>query len=399
MLCRWKSMLLIIVAIACGWGGWSGEVLLIPLAMFLPLLWAMATSRSIAGLVAASYFLAASRGLPQGVANFYSADLWPGLLLWVVASASFVVVHAVFWMKPRGKSASEKKGTDGARALRYLVVIVLLALPPFGITGWAHPLTAAGVLFSGWGWWGLIATAILLVLMTGRRWQIAVAVLVGLHVWSATNWIPPKLTAGWVAVDLKQGGTLGRDGSLADQRHLISTVRKAAEAGEDVRVAVLPESALGLWTPTVARVWQEGLHGSNLTVIAGAAVIDPRGYDNVMVAISAGEAKVLYRERMPVPGSMWQPWLRWAGQGGGARAHFFGNPAVEVDGIRIAPLICYEQLIVWPILQSMLNTPDVIVAVGNGWWTGNTSIVAVQKANSLAWARLFDLLIIMAFNT
>ncbi|WP_246670498.1 conjugal transfer protein TraB [Agrobacterium tumefaciens] len=392
-------MLLIIAAIACGWGGWSGEVLLIPLAIFLPLLWAIATSRSIAGLVAASYFLAASRGLPKGVANFYSADLWPGLLLWVVASVSFVIVHAVLWKKPRGEGVSGRKATDAARALRYLIVIVLTGLPPFGITGWAHPLTAAGVLFPGWGWWGLVATAILLGLMTGRRWQIAVAVLGGLHIWSATNWITPKLTAGWVAVDLKQGGTLGRDGSLADQRHLISTVRKAAEAGEDVRVAVLPESALGLWTPTVARVWQEGLRGSNLTVIAGAAVIDPRGYDNVMVAISADAANLLYYQRMPVPGSMWQPSLRWIGPGGGAGANFFGNPVVQVDGTRLAPLICYEQLIVWPILQSMLHSPDLIVAVGNGWWTENTSIVAIQKASAIAWARLFDLPIILAFNT
>jgi hypothetical protein len=396
---RWKSILLIIASIGCGGIGWSGEVLLLPLATFFPLLWAMAPSRTIAAFVAAGYFLAASRGLPQGVANFYATDLWPGLALWVMASASFVIVHAVLWTKHRGEDASRRKETDVARALRYLVVIVTMALPPFGITGWAHPLTAAGVLFPGWGWWGVGATAILLVLITGRRWQIAVAALGGLYVWSATNWTPPKLTPGWMAVDLKHGGTLGRDGSLAYQRNLIDTVRKAAEAGEDVRVAVLPESALGFWTPTVARVWQEGLRGSNFTVIAGAAVIDPRGYDNVIVALSGNAGNVLYRERMPVPGSMWQPWLRWTGQDGGARADFLGNPAVEVGAVRIAPLICYEQLIVWPVLQSMLHSPEAIVAVGNGWWTENISIVAIQKASVAAWARLFGLPVVMAFNT
>jgi len=160
-----------------------------------------------------------------------------------MASASFVIVHAVLWTKHRGEDASRRKGTDAARALRYLIVIVLMALPPFGITGWAHPLTAAGVLFPGWGW------------------------------------------------------------------------------------------------------------------------------------------------------------LRWTGQGGGARADFFANPVVEVDGVRIAPLICYEQLILWPVLQSMLYSPEVIVAVGNGWWTENTSIVAIEKASVLAWARLFGLPIVMAFNT
>jgi hypothetical protein len=360
----------------------------LPVAMLFPLLWAKSPSRVVAVAVSAGYFLAASRGLPLGVANFYAADLWPGLMLWVMASASFTLVHAILWTGHPGRRTG----------LRYLLAMVLMALPPFGIAGWAHPLTAAGVLFPGRGWFGLGATAILLVVMTGRRWQIAVAVLGGLYVWSATNWTPPKLTPGWMAVDLKQGRYLGRDGSLAYQRDLIDTVRKAAEAGEDVRVAVLPESVLGFWTPTVARVWQEGLRGSDLTVITGAAVVGPGGYDNVMVVISADAANILYRERMPVPGSMWQPWLRWTGQSGGARADFFGNPVVEVDGVRIAPLICYEQLILWPILQSMPHAPGIIVATGNGWWTSRTSIIAIQQASAVAWSRLFGVPIVMAFN-
>ncbi len=396
---RWKSIFLIAASIFCGWIGWSGEVLLLPVAMIFPLLWALAPSRYNAALVAAGYFLTASRGLPQGVANFYAANLWPGLALWVMASASFVIVHAVFWTKPRCGNTPGKEGTDEARGLRYLAGMVLMALPPFGITGWAHPLTAAGVLFPGWGWWGLFAMATGLTVMTTRFWPAAAIILGGLWLWSAASWTGPRLPDAWVGVDLEQAQNLGRDGSLLYHRDLIATVRRTVAGKPDLHVAVLPESTLGLWTPTVARVWQEGLRGSDITVIAGAAVIDPRGYDNVMVAISADAAKVLYRERMPVPGSMWQPWLQWTGRGGGAQADFFGNPVVEVDGIRIVPLICYEQLIVWPVLQSMLHSPQVIVAVGNGWWTDNASIVAVQKASVTAWARLFSLPVVMAFNT
>lgn len=47
----------------------------------------------------------------------------------------------------------------------------------------------------------------------------------------------------------------------------------------------------------------------------------------------------------------------------------------------------------------MLYSPDIIVATGNGWWTAGTSIVAIQKANVTAWAKLFDLPVVMAFNT
>ncbi|TCV67412.1 conjugal transfer protein TraB [Neorhizobium sp. S3-V5DH] len=392
-------MPLIIAPMACGWVGWSGEVLLLPLAMFFPLLWAMAPSRSIAALVAASYFLAASRGLPQGVNNFYSANLWPGLGLWLAASVSFTGVHAALWTKRHGTFAVGKRGGGWAMPLRHLIVIVLMALPPFGITGWAHPLTAAGVLFPGWGWWGLCAMATGLLIMTTRLWPAAAIILAGFWLWSAATWTEPKLPDAWRGVDLQVGQNLGRDGSLLYHRDLIATMRRKIAAHPGARVVVLPESALGFWTPTVARVWQEGLRGSSLTVIAGAAVIDPQGYDNVMVALSAAAAKVLYRERMPVPGSMWQPWLQWTGQGGGARADFFGNAVVEVEGIRIVPLICYEQLILWPVLQSMLHSPQVLVAVGNGWWTENTSIVDIQRASVAAWARLFGLPVVMAFNT
>lgn len=372
---------------------------LLPVAMIFPALWAQSPSRRIAALVSAGYFLAASRGLPQGVANFYTADLWPGLFLWVAASVSFVGVHAALWTKRSGEFASGKRGVGSARAVRYLLAMVLTALPPFGIIGWAHPLTAAGVLFPGWGWWGLVATAILLVIMTGRRWQIAVAVLGGLYVWPATDWTPDRLTPGWTSVDLEMGESLGRDLSLTYHRGLIATVRKATAHKDGIRVVTLPESTLGFWTPTVQRVWKEGLNGSGLTIIAGAAIVDPRGYDNVMVTISANGADVLYRERMPVPGAMWQPWQQWTGQGRGARADFFGNPVVEVDGARIAPLICYEQLILWPVLQSMLHSPDIILAMGNGWWTEGTSIIAIQKASVTAWARLFGLPVVMAINT
>lgn len=47
----------------------------------------------------------------------------------------------------------------------------------------------------------------------------------------------------------------------------------------------------------------------------------------------------------------------------------------------------------------MLHSPTVIVATGNGWWTEGTSIVAIQKASVIAWAKLFGLPVVTAFNT
>ncbi|WP_234908589.1 conjugal transfer protein TraB [Rhizobium rhizogenes] len=388
--------MLIAVSVACGWIAWSGNVLALPVAVLFPALWAMSPSRLTAVLVSAGYFLAASRGLPQGVANFYAADLWPGLLLWVAASLSFAGVHAALWKgQPRGQS-SEKGRPGMGRAARYLAAAMLMGLPPLGITGWAHPLTATGVLFPGWGWWGLGAMTAGLAMMTSLYWPAAAIVLGGFWLWSAATWTSPNLPEGWKGVDLEQGEKLGRDGSLDYHRDLIATV--LAAAGEKTRFVVLPESALGFWTPTIERQWREGLGGGDITVIAGAAVIGPTGYDNVMVSISADEARILYRERMPVPVSMWQPWRAWTGRGGGARANLYGNPVVDTEGQKVAVLICYEQLLLWPILQSMLHSPTAIVATGNGWWTSGTTIVAIQNASVVGWAKLFGLPVVTAFN-
>jgi len=351
-----------------------------------PVLWSLAPTRLQAAAISAAYFLAASRGLPQGVANFYSSDIWPGLLLWLVASSAFVVVHVVLW--------TDRKGWQ--KPLRYMAASVVIAVPPFGILGWAHPITAAGVLFPGWGWWGLGAMAAGLGVMTTRYRPAAAIAMTGLWLWSAAEWTTPILPTWWIGVDLEMGASLGREAGLQRQQDLIDVVRDQPPG----MTIVLPESALGFWTPTVARFWQKGLTGTDITVIAGAAFIDGRGYDNVLVTISAERTEILYRERMPVPGSMWQPWRAWIGGSdeSGARAHFFANPVVEVAPAKVAPLICYEQLLVWPVLQSAFHRPDVIIAVGNGWWTAGTSIIDIQRASSEAWGRLFDLPLVISFN-
>ncbi|WP_065091827.1 conjugal transfer protein TraB [Rhizobium leucaenae] len=381
-----RPYLLIAASIAAGMVAWSGYVLLLPVAFTFPIVWALAPTRMTAAYVSAGYFLAASRGLPQGVAAFYASDLGPGLALWLCASAGFLGVHTILWT-----------GWERARPFRYLAAAVLMAVPPIGIIGWAHPITAAGVLFPGWGWWGLVATTAGLMGLVTRMWPAVAIVLSGFWLWSAAFWTDPTLPETWQGVDLELGASLGRDVSMVRHRDLIATVK--GHASGDVRVIVLPESTLGFWTPTVERLWLRALQRTEVTVIAGAAIVNAGEYDNVLVALSAAGAQILYRERMPVPGSMWQPWRPLLGLSGGARAHVFANPVATAAGKWIAPLICYEQLIVWPILQSMLHDPDVVVAVGNGWWTKGTSIVAIQHASAVAWARLFAKPLILSFNT
>jgi hypothetical protein len=354
--------------------------------MTFPALWAFSPSRMVAGCVSLGYFLAASRGLPQGVANFYGSQFALGLALWLGASLVFVGVHAVLWTSRRG----------WRRPLHYAMAAVVMSVPPLGIVGWAHPITGAGVLFPGWGWFGFAAAALLLVAMTTTCWRFAAALLAGFWAWSGGDWTLPSSPTGWIGIDTHFSGSLGLYAGYAQQLDTVALTWTAAEDG--ARVIVLPESAAGLWTPTAERMWEREFAESSVTVLSGAAVVDKDGYDNVMIRSSSGRSGILYRQRMPVPVSMWQPWLAWIGEGSGARAHVFASPVVDVEGVKVAPLICYEQLIVWPLLQSMLHRPHVIAATGNVWWASNTSIPAVQQASVQAWASLFGVPLVLAFN-
>jgi hypothetical protein len=377
---------LVLAAYLVGCVAWSGEVLTLPVVLLLPALWAASPSRTVAAAVAAGYFLSSSRGLPQGAAEFFGSSVWIGFVLWIAASLPFVAVHALLWTKREG----------WRRAGHYGLIMVLMAVPPLGITGWAHPITAAGVLFPGWGWWGLGATAFGLCAMTTRLAPaVALAAVVATGI-SAANWSRPSAPEDWRGVDTAVGAAFGRVDAFDQQRSLIAHVRQ--EANEGAKVIALPESALGILTPTVERFWVDALVDLDITVIAGAAVINTEGYDTVMVALDRRGTRLLYRERMPVPVAMWQPWAKGFGLSGGARATVFGDPTVEVAGHRFAPLICYEQLLVWPILQSALHHPDAVLAIANGWWAKNTSIPAIQRASVEAWARLFDLALVTAFN-
>jgi hypothetical protein len=232
---------------------------------------------------------------------------------------------------------------------------------------------------------------LLMVATTKFRWP-AVAVVGVLSIASVTSWEEPAFPSGWMGVDTSFAGVREQYADYEQQRATTKLVQ--ADAAADASVVILPESAFGIWTPTTEALWRRSLAGVPMTVAGGGVVLLDDGYENVMIALTSEGSEIVYRQRMPVPVSMWQPWST-----GGAAADFFGNSVVELNGVRLAILLCYEQLLVWPVLQSLVMRPDIMVATGNAWWTGSTNILPIQRAASVAWARLFNLPLTMAYNT
>ena len=97
---------------------------------------------------------------------------------------------------------------------------------------------------------------------------------------------------------------------------------------------------------------------------------------------------------IPVPVSMWKPWAP-----DGAVADVFGRAnIVEVNGMRVGVVICYEQLLPFSLLWTMLSRPNVVVAVSNVWWAKETSISEIQLQTVRAFGRLFGVAVVVSRN-
>jgi hypothetical protein len=110
-------------------------------------------------------------------------------------------------------------------------------------------------------------------------------------------------------------------------------------------------------------------------------------HDNVLLA--RGLTQNRYRQRIPIPVAMW---------GNGIHAHVWGTGIMAVSGKRAAVLLCYEQILTLPALQSFLDKPDVIAAPSNLYWAAGTSIEKSETLCVSSWARLFHVPYLRATN-
>lgn len=356
---------------------WDGHAELLPLALILPAAWALAPGRICAGAVAFVYHVAAARDVPQGAAIFFGTADISGWFLVIGAGLLYALPFVALWSR-------------NLTAWRGLLVLLLVSLPPIGVFGWANPITAAGILFPGAGWYGLAAAIALFVALT--RWPL-LALPIPLIV-TLIHVNPPAAPADWAALNTSFLMASGQQDYLADAKRQLSIIENVYQS--DAKVIVLPETIVGRWSDASMFLWGDlAQHAQNegQTVLFGAELANGTGYTNSVLRLDSEGAVPVYSQLMPVPVSMWKPWTDT-----GASPQWFEIQTAIIDGHRAAFLICYEQLMAWPPLVAMLGDPDVLVGVSNDWWARGTSIPGIQRSALIAWSQLFDTKLIFAVN-
>lgn len=378
-----------ILSALIGFAGWHGEVIGL---VFLPLLffiWRCCRSRLEVFSALLSYYAAAGRGLLQGATVFFtvpteSPSWWIGAAIWLVPSALLALAWALCW--------GEKH-----RGLRVVILLAVLSLPPLGIVGWANPLTAAGALFPTLGWLGLGLTVAFCCVFAAAPYPILIldfVIVAGfLNMMNDRPFVPPS----WVGVDTEFSASHGVNDEFSRLKALQKLVIEKSAASPFGTIFVLPELVGGDWS--INRMWwdqaQTTLAAKGQTVLLGVSEQEQQEslqYTNKIVSIGTHK-NISMVDRVPVPVSMWRPWAN-----DGAVAPWFQSGVGLVGSTRVAHLICYEQLLMWPILVSMANSPDIVLGASNGWWARGTSIPAIQAEAMHAWGRLFKKPVVLSQN-
>ncbi|HHB93908.1 MAG TPA: hypothetical protein ENK88_02000, partial [Campylobacterales bacterium] len=152
------------------------------------------------------------------------------------------------------------------------------------------------------------------------------------------------------------------------------------------------ENALGNFNQNSMMIWDR--LDKDKTILAGAYIYNGvGGYDNVLVELNNTTSKIIYKQRVPVPISMWKPWSEQ-----GAKAYPFQNPIVKYKQSRVGVFICYEQLLTYTYLHTMFYEPEYIIGISNLWWVEDKSIGEIQRRSLELWGGLFGKKIYYSVN-
>lgn len=423
----YKDLFLLCSAIALGLGESTGYPLGLVVAASMPLACLAAGTRKAALKIAFGYYAAALWPMIGGLEAYWESEPLTPLLLWIFTALLLSLPWMVSWTSHR---------------IHYLwrapLALAATILPPLGVVGLASPLTGAGYLFPGKAWIGLAVVALLpgIILSTqslsSRACGVVIGFAVGLciatHVSYSGDAKPPS---GWMAINTDLGDVSKPFQDFAAARFI---QQKAAETS--ARVLIFPESVVPRWSEATEAFWHQSLdrcrtRGQILAIGAGLPdkpfrndrerLNDLRSYDfgaaievlksgstrtihgptrsplservdNAMLLVGAESAT--FNQRVPVPVGMWRPFSKVS-----VPLRLNAPGVLAIDRERAAVLICYEQMLTFPILTSMPQHPTVIVGISNTFWVDHTTIPRYQANALRAWAKLFRLPYLLAVNS
>jgi len=402
----------------------SGQPLGIATAVVMPALALRASSRWNSYRSAVLYYGGALWPLIPGANNFFgpNVSVLLALLLWSVSAGLLASPWLLLWC------------SDTKQALwRAPLGLFLTIAPPLGIIGWASPVLAAGILFPATGLGGFLLCVALNGALAVWPRRAAISAIVVAALVNLVHPTDPKPPAGWIGLDTHFGPISHSAPNPLAEYQAAQEIQQEAMS-RPATVIVFPETVVPYWTASTDAFWEQtlaalrssektiivgvripesgasadhlpdfatsiavlrgNLRNTNATLISGSkdeSIWRPR-YLNAMVV--RGMQTAIVPQRIPVPIAMWNPFRRDS-----AQLNLSVPNLVRIGVERAGIVICYEQLIVWPVIMTMIHHPTVLIAPANDYWATSTTIPAFQRTAMRSWARLFGIPCLFAVNT
>lgn len=401
-------------SIAVGALATSGSAFLLALTTVVPAIWLFQPSRRMAYSSACCYYLAALWQIPGILHSLPGASRLSevgSILVWLCAAVLLSLPWALAWSH------------DRRRALwRTPAAQVLSIVPPLGLIGLACPASAAGLLLPGTRWVGFVAVLALPGILVAWPRVASLGLIASVALIRLTYHGVPPSPPGWQGINTSHRPV---SGIVQQYATIDNAFRLALRSSADV--IVFPETAVPRWTSAADVVFGREiaqLDAKGKTIVFGSTVeippsLDASAFRDISSAIRVlegaqnrarrpaarvvgcyrnvvlirGAQSGLFIQRIPVPIAMWRPF-----SGTGVPLNLIGPAIIAINGQRAAVLICYEQLLAWPILASVVQGATIVVGVANTQQSQMKAVSVLQTLYLRSWTQLFGIPCVTATN-
>ena len=379
-----RTILLFAIAALLGGAGWSGHPFLNYFSLLYPFVY-LSSHKRLDSLSAVFYYAAATVTVVHAAQQFFGAGANPfqpfliGLALVGLGSAPWLCLYNQRFLP-----------------LSAIGSLVVLAVPPLSLVTVAYPLIASGHWFPGTRWFGLALPILLIAAYRRLGTPTTAAILLGASLAGHMRFHRPAPDSTIVVLNTGVGNPpTGK--VVLDSPATELALQQEALAHPDSLV-LLPESVLPGWSWIHERRWAETfeqLKQQHTGLLIGTTIPIPNTEANWNVLLSRGYSERLsYVQRVPVPLGMWH--LGDEHDGFPLMLHY---PAtIRIWDQRAGVLVCYEQFLVWPALQTLSRNPDMLLAPSNLYWAQGTPLPAVQHVSAQDWADLWGIPLYEASN-
>ena len=394
-----RTAILSLLAGLIGFCVWTQATFFLPLLLIALLLCQETNTRYQAFCLMFVYYLASSRGIIHGASIFFKQEsLFLGIVFWVSSSFGLALPFLCFFPA----SGDRLLG----RSVKRVLAMVFHVIPPLGLIGWTSPLLGAAVLFPSVGLFGLVLIVCIYLCTAEIKKLRVVLALIAFFLVPFFSGVEEKKDPAFIGIDTSFGKITSGSGDFAEfaqrQRLVFQELYRLKREGvfEGRNYIVLPETIAGrlnnvgfeLWERQAGKVLSVGQ-----TLLYGGEIPSANGlkYDNVMISTGATQGNT--KQKIPVPISMFVPFSST-----GANAYLWSRETLTLDSGRVAAVvICYEQYLMWPYILMFapgIETPTVIIATANQWWSRETSLPTLQRRTRYLWSRLLGVPVAAAEN-